>query len=180
MAIPPAPRTSSDPTEFDALVTAHRCGLLRYATRLLDGDSAAAEDVVQETMLRAWHHLDRLTERQGSVRGWLTRVTHNIAMDHHRARRARPTEIAWSEFDAERMPSVHDPAREVEDRVVVTELLAGVSPEHRATLAEVYLADQTAAAAAERLGVPVGTVKSRVFHALRTIRSQSTATALAA
>lgn len=179
MAIPPAPTASSTPTDFDELVTTHRGGLVRYATRLLDGDAAAAEDVVQETMLRAWHHLDRLTEQQGSVRGWLTRVTHNVAMDHHRARRSRPVEIAWSEFDAERTPSVDDPAREVEDRVVVTELLAGVSPVHRATLAEVYLADQTAAAAAERLGVPVGTVKSRVFHALRAIRSQGGA-ALAA
>lgn len=179
MAIPPAPPASSTPTDFDELVTTHRGGLVRYATRLLDGDAAAAEDVVQETMLRAWHHLDRLTEQQGSVRGWLTRVTHNVAMDHHRARRSRPVEIAWSEFDAERTPSVDDPAREVEDRVVVTELLAGVSPVHRATLAEVYLADQTAAAAAERLGVPVGTVKSRVFHALRAIRSQGGA-ALAA
>ncbi|MDR6692251.1 RNA polymerase sigma-70 factor (ECF subfamily) [Microbacterium sp. 1154] len=175
MGIPPAPIAHNTPTSFDQLVTTHRRGLVRYATRLLDGDTATAEDVVQETMLRAWNHLDRLTEQRGSVRGWLTRVTHNIAMDHHRARRARPAEIAWSEFDAERTASVDDPAHEVEDRVVVTELLAVVSPVHRATLAEVYFADQTAAAAAERLGVPVGTVKSRVFHALRAIRSQSAA-----
>ncbi|GAA2176667.1 sigma-70 family RNA polymerase sigma factor [Agrococcus versicolor] len=183
MAITEAPTatttttTTSEAAAFDELVATHRPGLVRYATSLMSGDVAAAEDVVQETMLRAWRHLDRLTEQQGSVRGWLTRVTHNIAMDQHRARRARPTEIAWSEFDAERAASLDDPAREVEDRVLVTELLTHVSQAHRRTLAEVYLADQTAAAAAVRLGVPVGTVKSRVFHALRTMRSQ---TALAA
>lgn len=179
MAIPPAPIARKTHIDFDELVTTHRRGLVRYATRLLDGDATAAEDVVQETMLRAWRHLDRLTEQQGSVRGWLTRVTHNVAMDLHRARRARPVEIAWSEFDAERAPSADDPAREVENRVIVTELLAGVSPAHRTTLTEVYLADQTAAAAAARLGVPVGTVKSRVFHALRAIRSQGGAALIA-
>ncbi|GAB3400871.1 sigma-70 family RNA polymerase sigma factor [Schumannella luteola] len=158
---------------FDALVAEHRPGLVRYATRLMNGDVSAAEDVAQETLLRAWRHLDRLTEDQGSVRGWLTRVAHNVAMDQHRARRSRPTEIAWSEFDAESAASLDDTAREVEDRVLVSEMLAHVSPLHRSTLTEVYLSDQTTAAAAERLGVPVGTVKSRVFHALRTIRSQS-------
>lgn len=181
MAIAAAPtRTSTQDTRaFDALVAEHRPGLVRYATRLMGGDVAAAEDVAQETLLRAWRHLDRLTEQQGSVRGWLTRVAHNVAMDQHRARRSRPTEIAWTEFDEERAASLDDPAREVEDRVLVTELLAHVSPIHRSTLAEVYLSDQTAAAAAARLGVPVGTVKSRVFHALRTMRTQGSA-ALAA
>jgi RNA polymerase sigma-70 factor, ECF subfamily len=168
-----APTTTAGTRAFDALVAEHRPGLVRYATRLMGGDTAAAEDVAQETLLRAWRQLDRLTEEQGSVRGWLTRVAHNVAMDQHRARRSRPTEIAWSEFDAESAESLADTAREVEDRVLVRELLAHVSPIHRSALAEVYLSDQTAAAAAERLGVPVGTVKSRVFHALRIIRSQS-------
>lgn len=177
MAITEAPTATTATTAFDELVATHRQGLVRYATTLMNGDAGAAEDVVQETLLRAWRHLDRLTEQQGSVRGWLTRVTHNIAMDQHRARRARPTEIAWTEFDAERVASPDDPAREVEDRALVTELLAHVSQAHRRTLAEVYLADQTAAAAAVRLGVPVGTVKSRVFHALRTLRSQTEALA---
>jgi RNA polymerase sigma-70 factor, ECF subfamily len=177
MAIPAAPTatptTTGSARAFDALVAEHRPGLVRYATRLMSGDTAAAEDVAQETLLRAWRHLDRLTEDRGSVRGWLTRVAHNVAMDQHRARRSRPTEIAWSEFDAESAESPDDTAREVEDRVLVTELLASVSPIHRRTLAEVYLSDQTAVAAAERLGVPVGTVKSRVFHALRILRSQT-------
>ncbi|TPW77900.1 sigma-70 family RNA polymerase sigma factor [Schumannella soli] len=172
-AAPTAPSTAHGTRAFDALVAEHRPGLVRYATRLMSGDVAAAEDVVQETLLRAWRHLDRLTEDRGSVRGWLTRVAHNVAMDQHRARRARPTEIAWSEFDEESAASLDDTAREVEDRVLVTDLLAHVSPVHRSTLTEVYLSDQTTAAAAERLGVPVGTVKSRVFHALRTIRAQS-------
>ncbi|RLP68930.1 sigma-70 family RNA polymerase sigma factor [Mycetocola reblochoni] len=162
-------------TTVDELVRAHGAGLLRYATGLMNGDRAAAEDVVQETWLRAWRHLDRLTEQQGSVRGWLTRVTHNIAMDQLRARRCRPAEVAWSELDTERVAAPHDPAHEVEDRIVVAELLGHVSELHRRTIHEVYFSDLTAAGAAATLGVPVGTVKSRVFHALRSMRTQSAA-----
>src|SRR5690606_34649198 len=84
---------------IDDLIRTHNPGLLNYTTRLLNGDRSAAEDAVQETWVRAWRHLDQLTEQKGSVRGWLTRVAHNIAMDQHRARRARPTEVAWSDLD---------------------------------------------------------------------------------
>lgn len=158
-------------TTIDELITAHSAALLNYATRLMGGNRSAAEDVVQETWIRAWRHLDRLSETRGSVRGWLMRVAHNIAIDHHRARQARPSEIEWSDIDDQRVPSTQDVATEVENRIIVSDLLATVSPMHRATLTEVYLEDRTMAHAAEILGVPAGTVKSRVFHALRSLRT---------
>ena len=155
---------------MDSVVAAHGPALLAYATRLTGGDRHMAEDVVQETWLRAWRHVDRLTEDRGSVRGWLMRVAHNIAIDQHRGRRARPTEVELPEVDAPGTPLIPAHNDEIETRVVVNAVLDNLSTEHRTTLMEVYFADRTAMSAASVLGVPVGTVKSRVHHALNTLR----------
>lgn len=155
---------------IDAVMSAHGAALHTYATRLTGGDRHAAEDVVQETWVRAWRNLERLTENHGSVRGWLMRVAHNIAVDQHRGRRARPTEVELPDQDLE-YAAVQPPASdEVETRVVVGAILDRMSPVHRDTLVEVYYADRTAASAAKALGVPAGTVKSRLHNALRALR----------
>src|ERR1700722_11160884 len=69
--------------------------VLSYVTALLN-DRFLAEDVVQETMLRAWRHCGEFSAERGSVRGWLVRVAHNIAVDKIRMRRSRPAEVAES------------------------------------------------------------------------------------
>jgi len=165
---------------IESVVCAHGAALHSYATRLTGGDRFAAEDVVQETWVRAWRNLDRLTENHGSVRGWLMRVAHNIAVDQHRGRRARPTEVELPQQDLEHTAVLSPVNDEVETRVVVTAILDGLSPVHRDTLVEVYYADRTAASAAEVLGVPAGTVKSRLHNALRTLRASVTGPALEA
>ena len=66
--------------------------ILSYVTGLLR-DRHLAEDVVQETMVRAWRHCDQFSPEKGSVRGWLMRVAHNIAMDKMRMRQSRPAEV---------------------------------------------------------------------------------------
>ncbi|MER6992717.1 sigma-70 family RNA polymerase sigma factor [Saccharopolyspora hirsuta] len=166
--------------QLEDVVRAHGDALHAYVTRLTNGDRFAAEDVVQETWVRAWRNLDRLTENQGSVRGWLLRVAHNIAVDQHRSRRARPTEVGLPEQDLEHTavaPSTND---QVETKLVVREMLETLSPAHRATVLEVYYADRTAVSAAKVLGVPAGTVKSRLHNALRTLRGSVAGQVLAA
>jgi RNA polymerase sigma-70 factor (ECF subfamily) len=157
--------------DAQALVTAlyaeYGTTLLTYVTRLL-ADPYQAEDVVQETMLRAWRNADRLTPERGSVSGWLTRVAHNIAVDKIRARKARPAEV--DEGTAE-PSSLGDHATTVVDSLFLADALTRLSPAHRETLREVYFADQTAAQAAETLGLPIGTVKSRIYHALPRLRA---------
>lgn len=161
---------SDSGVSIHAVMNAHGAALQNYATRLTGGDRHAAEDVVQETWVRAWRNLDRLTENQGSVRGWLMRVAHNIAVDQHRSRRARPTEVELPDQGLE-CAAVQPPASdEVETRVVVGAILDRLSAVHRDTLVEVYYADRTAASAAKALGVPPGTVKSRLHNALRALR----------
>jgi RNA polymerase sigma-70 factor (ECF subfamily) len=152
---------------FVSIVRTHRPALLAYVSRLVGGDTARAEDVVQETFVRAWHRIDKMTPEQGSVNGWLRRVAHNIAIDGHRMRQVRPPEVELENPD---VASRDDHAENVLMEIMVEGLLGSIWPEHRAVLVEVYLHDRTAVQAAEVLGIPVGTVKSRLHYALRVLR----------
>jgi RNA polymerase sigma-70 factor (ECF subfamily) len=142
--------------------------LVAYVTRLTS-DPHGAEDVVQEAMLRAWRHADTLKPDRGSMWAWLTRVARNIAIDRSRARHARPTEVAESVASdaASRAP---DHAENVATSISIAEALRQLSPSHRAVLYQVYFLDRTVAQAADVLGIPVGTVKSRLYHAIRHLR----------
>jgi RNA polymerase sigma-70 factor, ECF subfamily len=140
--------------------------ILGYVTGLVR-DRYLAEDVVQETMLRAWRYSGRFSPAKGSVRGWLIRVAHNIAIDKVRMRQSRPPEVA--QYDAS-LVLVDDHADSVVTTVQVQGALERLSPAHRAVIEQVYMNGCTAREAAERLGIPEGTVFSRAFYALRLLR----------
>jgi RNA polymerase sigma-70 factor (ECF subfamily) len=162
-------RTSepSDETLVRTLYQEHGRSLLAYATRLT-GDRAAAEDVVQETLIRAWKHAASMLNEKGSVRGWLLTVARNIITDRVRAKAARPTEVAESPTTP---PVERDHAQGVVDSMAVMGALDRLSPEHRDVLVELYYRGRTVTEAAEALGVPPGTVKSRSYYALRAMRA---------
>ena len=149
-----------------SLFDEHGKALLAYATRLT-GDRGAAEDIVQDTLVRAWRHASDLTERAGSVRGWLLTVARNIATDRARARKARPPEVPES---PESSPRERDHAERVVDSVVVLDALEHLSPDHREVLEQVYINGLSVAETAAKLGIPAGTVKSRSYYALRMLR----------
>jgi RNA polymerase sigma-70 factor, ECF subfamily len=162
-----------DPRTGEALVRAlydeHGRYLVAYAARLT-GDRQLAEDIVQETLLRAWRHADRLTGEQGSVRGWLLTVTRNIATDKARARRSRPPEVEETQ-EVHDVRADRDHAEDVANSLVVADALRTLSPEHRAALVETYFQGRTMTEAARVLGIPPGTVKSRVHYALQQLRT---------
>jgi RNA polymerase sigma-70 factor, ECF subfamily len=165
------------------IVGAHRTILMAKVMRLTGGDQAWAEDVVQETFVRAWRHADRLTPALGSVRGWLMRVAHNLVMDDYRAARVRPAQVRIDPAEAEIDGLVRLPLADRNEHVLTTRVLEDalrtLRPEHREALVELYLNDRTAVEAAGVLGIPVGTVKSRCFYALRHLRSVLDRTVLA-
>jgi RNA polymerase sigma-70 factor (ECF subfamily) len=150
-----------------ALYDAHAFALLGYALRLCDGDRTRAEDLVQETLVRAWRHLDHLDDHAAPVRPWLFTVAHRLAIDAHRARHARPPEVGDGALEA--VPSL-DELDGTLDRIILTDALDSLSREHRAVLVETYYRGRTVGEAAGVLGVPPGTVKSRCYYALRALK----------
>jgi len=157
----------SDEALIRSLYEEHGRSLLAYASRLT-GDRQAAEDVVQETLLRAWRHASSMVNERGSIRGWLLTVARNIITDRIRARAVRPTEVAESPANP---PIQRDHADSVVNSMVVLDALESLSSEHRDVLVELYYRGRTVSEAAQVLGVPEGTVKSRSYYALRAMRS---------
>lgn len=157
----------------EALIAAvyreHGRAMLAYATRLL-GDRAAAEDVVQEALIRAWRHPEVLTNGKGSIRGWLLTVVRNLVTDRQRARSARPTEVADTAATAAPSAVVRDHADRVVASVTVLEALEGLSADHRGVLDQLYFQGRSLRETAATLGIPPGTVKSRSYYALQALR----------
>lgn len=148
-----------------ALYAEHGGPLLGYALRLTEGDRHQAEDVVQETLLRAWRHPDALDGRP--IRPWLFTVARNLVVDAHRARRSRPPEAGEAGLAA--LTATDDIGRAVESWMFA-EALADLSPEHRSVLIATYYQGRSVADAAAVLGIPPGTVKSRSYYALRALK----------
>lgn len=157
----------ADETALRELYDAHAGALLAYAIRLTGGDRGRAEDVVQETLLRAWRHRDVLDESRGPLRPWLFTVAHHVAIDAYRARASRPTEVGDAVLEA--IPTADDIDARL-DRLLISDALMALSAEHRGVLIETYYRGRSVTEAAEVLGVPPGTVKSRTFYALRALK----------
>ena len=158
--------TSTQAELMQALHDEYASALWAYAVRLT-GDHAHAQDVVQETLLRAWRNQKVMSQQAGSLRAWLFTVARHIVIDDWRASRVRP------EFSTAEPP---EPAAE-DDEVdamlqawVVADAVGTLSVEHRDVLLETYYRGRSVAEAARRLGVPEGTVKSRTHYALRALR----------
>ena len=145
----------------------HADALWSFCMRLTGNDRAHAEDVVQETMLRAWRDSKVLDQSQGNVRAWLFTVARNIVIDEWRTRRSE------RELPVADVPEVTTPGDRTDELLlawVVADAVTRLSPEHRAVLRECYHRGASVAEAARRLGVPEGTVKSRTHYALRALR----------
>jgi RNA polymerase sigma-70 factor, ECF subfamily len=142
---------------------AHATELFGFAVRSL-GDSGLAEEAVQETFLRAWRAGERFDPQIGSLRTWLFAILRNVVIDLGRARAARPG-VA---------PEGIEPSVEPFDAALLSwqieEAMRRIGEQHRRVLVETYYRGRPYAEVAEELGVPEGTVKSRVYYGLRALR----------
>jgi RNA polymerase sigma-70 factor, ECF subfamily len=147
----------------------HAGPLLMFVLRLIGGDRQRAEDIVQETLLRAWRNAHKLgAQGQSSLRPWLVTVARRIAIDDYRSDSARPSEIYDRELEG--FPSADESDR-VLQMMTITDALRTLSHAHREILVETYFRGRTVPEAAEALGLPLGTAKSRIYYALRALRA---------
>jgi RNA polymerase sigma-70 factor, ECF subfamily len=149
-----------------ALHDDHASALWSYALRLTGGDRDRAEDLVQETLLRAWRHPEALDASRGSVRSWLFTTARNLAIDAWR-RPVRKAEVVTDQLPEH---AISDETDRMLQSWLVAEALAQLSPAHREVLVECFYGGRSVSEAAQRLGVPPGTVKSRTHYALRALR----------
>lgn len=156
---------AADEAFIRALYAEHGGALLRYALHLTGGDRQRAEDLVQETVVRAWRHPEALADRP--ARPWLFAVARNLAVDAYRARQSRPPEVGQAALDT--LPA-HDDADRTLESWAVAEALASLRPDHRTVIVETYYRGCSVAEAAAALGIPPGTVKSRTYYALKALR----------
>jgi RNA polymerase sigma-70 factor (ECF subfamily) len=159
--------TGADEDVVRALYAEHGDALFAHALRLSGGDRQRAEDLVQETLVRAWRHPDVLDPERGSVRAWLFTTARNLSIDAWRRRSSRVPEVIT---DALPEPPGTDEADRVVEGWLIAEALDRLTPTHRQVLIETFYRGRSVADAAARLGVPPGTIKSRTHYALRALR----------
>jgi len=160
-----------DEDAVGAAYTAHGAELYRFVLRGL-GDAGAAQDVVQETFLRAWRAADRFDPELASLRVWLFAIARNAMLDHARATRARPWQgnLVDPLTAQEAGGTVDDPSEELVRSWVVEEALRRLSEEHRTALVQTHLRERPYGEVAAELGIPLGTLRSRVFYGLKALR----------
>jgi len=142
--------------------------LLGYVSGLVSGDRQRAEDIVQETLLRAWRHPEVLRDETRSPRAWLFTVARNLVIDAHRAQSVRPQELP-DEFAGD-AGSTDGGMESALTRFELLDALEALSPAHRDALVLVFYQGHSMAETAAILGVPEGTVKSRCHYAMRSLR----------
>ena len=165
----PCSQLSGDADAAIRQLYSHHAKILhRYVERFCP-DSASADDIVQETFIRAWRHLAQLTADDRPIRPWLFRVARNLLIDADRAARARPMTVQVQPAE----DAWHDPGLEqVLDRELVSTALQHLSPAHRTVLVATFYHGGTLATVARQLGIPHGTARSRLHYALHALRHQ--------
>ena len=136
--------------------------MLRRVVWRATSDVDRVDDIVQETILRVW----RQAPDAESLRAYLITTARHLIVDQHRAAGRRPQQTRLVDI-----PSDETPLDRALDQVLVEEALSRLQPAHREVVACLYYERLTVAEAAERIGVPDGTVKSRAFYAVRNLRS---------
>ena len=164
-------KSESRPARVATLEEVYRANygpLYAYSLKLTLGDVMRAEDLVQETMVRAWEHIDELDVAQASARPWLFTVARRLMIDSLRSRAARPVEVGGEHIDG--CPAAEDHTEGALTRMTVRTVMERLPGHHRDVLTHLYLAERTTEETAKALGIPQGTVKSRAHNALRKAR----------
>lgn len=140
--------------------------LYRFGVQAL-GDQGLAEEMVQESFVRLWRAAGRFDAERGSVEAYLFVIARSVAADL----RKRPSSRPLLPVDEAQVPPQSDDVDQILDSLIVREALDTLSPAHAEVLRLAQAEGLTQSQIAERLGVPLGTVKTRMFHGLRALRA---------
>jgi RNA polymerase sigma-70 factor (ECF subfamily) len=163
----PGGELPGDPDAAIRQLYSHYASALHGYVQQFCPDRASADDIVQETFIRAWRHLPQLSADDRPIRPWLYRVARNLLTDANRAARTRPMMVPG---EAAGEAGTDSGLEEVLDRQLVSAALAHLSPAHQTVLVETFYRGGTMAAVARELGIPDGTARSRLHYALDALR----------
>lgn len=157
--------SGDDDERLAALYEVHAGPIRRYVVRLT-GSTTSADDVVQETLLRAWRTPRILEQDPSTTRAWVITVARHIIIDEARSARRR------HEHPVAEVPerATNDDTDRLFDAMLIGDALATVSDEHRAVIVAAYYGGRSVDEIAGELGIPGGTVKSRMHYGLRALR----------
>lgn len=162
-----AQRRDTDGRVLTTLYLAHADAVRRFVAGYV-ADPQHREDIVQETFARAWRNVDRIDTAGGNPRSLLFSIAHNTLIDQWRARSRRPEVLT----DRDAVIPTEDGVDTSLERLLIGQSMRRLSTDHREVIKALYFDDMTLAQAADRLGVAVGTVKSRSYHAVRALRAE--------
>ncbi|NYE19844.1 sigma-70 family RNA polymerase sigma factor [Microbacterium immunditiarum] len=154
-----------DDARLTALFEAHAGPVWRYVVHLT-GDRAGADDVVQETLLRAWRTPRILAQDPSTTRAWMITVARHLVIDEARSAHRRHERAVAEVPDRE----LQDDTDALFETLLIEEALAALSAEHRAVIVKAYYGGMSVAQTAAALDIPQGTVKSRLHYGLRALR----------
>lgn len=163
--------------EFEDEALVHLDSLYALALRLCGGDEARAEDLVQETILKAWRSWERFEVGTNS-RAWLMTILRNTFINQFRRQQSRPVHVEFdraAEAEASDALFEADPEGRVFEHVLDRQVVAAIDElpdEFRIAVVLTDIEGLSYQEVSELLGVPVGTVKSRLFRARKRLQGQ--------
>jgi len=169
LASDPSDRLPGDADAAIRQLYSHHARALHGYVEHFCPDGASSDDIVQETFIRAWHHLPQLSADDRPVRPWLFRVARNLLIDANRAAQARPMTVPG---EAAAEVGTDSGMEEILDRELVSAAIRHLSPAHQTVLVETFYRGGTLATVARELGIPHGTARSRLHYALDAMRKQ--------
>lgn len=164
-----------DAQALETLYERHARIVFSFALRIV-GDPSSAEEIVQEAFFRSWQQATRFTEGRGTFVTWLLSITHNLAIDEIRKRQRRP-QRADSADPVLLLTNLNDPGMSVEDQAVedsrrmdILAALREIPDSQREPIELAYFGGLTQREIADRLGEPLGTIKTRMRLGMRKLR----------
>jgi RNA polymerase sigma-70 factor (ECF subfamily) len=177
---PTAPECGDDEPSreetMELIYRLHSKALFRFMLRLNLGDHREAEDLLQETLLRAWRYVKDHAADPHALRPWLFTVARRLSIDASRARNSRPTEVIVEDLNM--LSDTRDDVEQLLIALTIHRGLTALTANHRRVILEVYYYGRSPSEAAVLIGIPEPTAKSRLFYALKALQRNHTGCAV--